>query len=264
MNTTLRHTRLVFGRQVRAALRDPGPSFVLPALPSILMLVVFTSVFDPLTGAEGYDAAAFTASGWDGYVVPGVIVLVALLGAGYTSSSLASDLRSGYIDRLTLSRVGTGPHLVGRLLFEAIRLLPGLLIVLGIGFAVGGEADNGLVGVIVLVILVAALGVAFTGIFHVVAIKSEDPQTPFAMQPLGLPLAFLSSALVPLAIMPDWSRSVAEINPVSVVVDAARHAMVGDLGSSRVGAAAAVLALWVGLSQLLAWRLLHNRTESRP
>ena len=254
MNQTL----LILRRQTRAALADPGPSFLLPLMPSLLMLVVFTSVFDSISQADGYDTSGFATSSWDAYVTPGVVVLVAMLGAGYTSSSLASDLRSGYAERLSLAGVGALPHLLGRLAFEAVRLLPGVAGVIVIGLMLGADADNGITGVVVVAALVALLGTAFTGIFYIAAIKTQDPQTPFTMQPLGLPLAFLSSALVPLAIMPDWSRTVARYNPVSVVVDAARNAMIGDLWSTELAAATAVLAIWIGLSQLAAWKALHT------
>lgn len=259
MTGPLSQTRLVFDRQLRAALRDPGPSFVLPAMPSLLMLAVFTSVFDPLADLAGYDTSAYTASGWDAFLVPGVVVLVAMLGAGYTSSSLAADIRSGYLERLTLAGVTAGPQLAGRLAFEAFRLIPGLLIVLGVGFAVGGEADNGPIGVALLIALISGLGVAFTGIFYIAAIASEDPQTPFTMQPLGLPFAFLSSALVPLTIMPAWSRAIARSNPVSVVVDAARNAMIGDLWSQQAATATAILLAWTATAQLIAWQLLKTK-----
>lgn len=252
-------TRLILIRQTRAALADPGPSFVLPMLPSLLMLAVFTSVFDPIAGVDGFDTTGYTSTSWDAYVAPGAVVLVALLGAGYTSSSLAADLRSGYADRLRLAGVGVWPHLLGRLAFEAIRLLPGAIAVVGAGLLLGGAADNGLAGVSVTVALVALLGVAFTGLFSVVATLSGDPQTPFTLQPVGLPLAFLSSALVPLAIMPAWSRAVARVNPVSVVVDAARDAMIGELWSSGLINALIVLVLWAGLSQLAAWAVLRAR-----
>lgn len=250
-------TGLIMRRQIRAALADPGPSFVLPMLPPLLMVVVFTSVFDPMAQVDGYDTSGYTSGGWDAHLVPGVVVLVALLGAGYTSSSLAADLRSGYAARLRLAGVRTWSHLAGRLAFEAVRLVPGVAVVLGAGLLLGGAADNGLAGLAIVVVLVALLGVAFTGVFHIVAARTADPQTPFTLQPLGLPLAFLSSALVPLAVMPGWSRAVARINPVSVVVDAARNAMIGDPWSVELAAAALVLVLWTGLSQLGAYLALR-------
>jgi ABC-2 type transport system permease protein len=220
------------------------------------MNVVFTALFDDLSGIPSFAQGAFGSAPWDAFVVPGAIVLVALLGAGYTSASLAADLRSGYASRMALAGAGPGSMLIGRFLFEAVRLVPASLVVLGAGLLLGAEASNGLVGVLVVLALIALLGLAFTAVFYAVAIVTEDPQTPFTMQPLGLPFAFLSSALVPIAIMPGWSHAVARINPVSVIVDAARHAMIGDLWSVELVNAAVILSLWASAGLLGAHRLL--------
>ena len=41
------------------------------------------------------------------------------------------------------------------------------------------------------------------------------------------PLTFLSSAFVPVATMPEWLQPIAEANPVTVVVNAARGLIIG-------------------------------------
>ena len=46
---------LVFRREAAAAGRDPGPFFVLPAMPALLMTVVFTALFDRISEAPGYE-----------------------------------------------------------------------------------------------------------------------------------------------------------------------------------------------------------------
>lgn len=252
-------TSLVFRRQVSAALADPGPSFILPLMPSLLMLVVFTSLFDSLSQAAGFSTDAFSTSTWDAYVAPGVIVLVAMLGAGYTSASLASDLRSGYAYRMHLAGCDAASMVLGRLAFEAVRLVPGVFAATGVALLVGGKADNGLLGIVIMAGLISLLGVAFSGIFYVAAIATEDPQTPFTMQPLGLPLAFLSSALVPIVVMPNWSGTIARYNPVSVVVDACRNAMIGDLWSSELWTAIALLAAATIVVETVAITMLATK-----
>jgi ABC-2 type transport system permease protein len=244
--------RLVFRRQAAAAGRDPGPFFVLPAMPALLMTVVFTALFDRISEAPGYEGGDY-----DAFLIPGVVVLVALLGAGATSASLAADLRSGYFDRLRLLPARPETQLTGRLLFEATRLLPGIAVVLAVGFAFGGQNRNGPAGVLMVALLVALLGVAYSGVFYAVAIRTRDPQTPFQLQPLGLPLAFLSSALVPLAVMPGWAETLARYNPVTPVVDASREALIGDLWSDELLAGFAVLAGAIVVTQALAWRALR-------
>ena len=94
------------------------------------------------------------------------------------------------------------------------------------------------------------------------AIHTRDPQTPFTLQPLGLPLAFLSSAPVPLTVIPDWARTLARINPVTTVVDASREAMLGHLWSAELGRATAALGAWILLGGLLAWASLHRHTAN--
>jgi ABC-2 type transport system permease protein len=244
---------LVFRREAAAAGRDPGPFFVLPAMPALLMTVVFTALFDRISETAGYEGGDY-----DAFLIPGVVVLIALLGAGATSTNLAADLRSGYFDRLRLLPGRPTVQLTGRLLFEATRLLPGTTAVLALGFAFGAQNRNGPAGLAVVVALVALLGVAYSGIFYAVAIKTRDPQTPFQLQPLGLPLAFLSSALVPLAVMPTWAETLARYNPVTPVVDASREALLGDLWSHELLVALAVLTGAVVVTQALAWRALHS------
>lgn len=243
---------LVFRREAAAAGRDPGPFFVLPAMPALLMTVVFTTLFDRISEAPGYDGGDY-----DAFLVPGVVVLVALLGAGATSTNLAADLRSGYFDRLRLLPARPTAQLTGRLLFEATRLLPGTVAVLALGFAFGAQNRNGVAGLAVVAALVALLGAAYSGVFHAVAIRTRDPQTPFQLQPLGLPLAFLSTALVPQTVMPTWAETLARCNPVTPVVDASREALLGDVWSRELLVALAVLAGTLAVTQALARRALH-------
>lgn len=259
MRSMLSGSILVFARQAREARRDPGPFYLLPMLPALLMTVVFTALFDRVTAVDRFrDADEYVS-----YLVPGAVVLVALLGAGATSASLAADLRGGFFDRLRLLPAHLAGQLIGRAAFEAVRLVPGAVVVLAVGVAFGAEARNSVAGLAVVVALVAATGTAYTGIFYAVAIRTRDPQTPFTLQPLGLPLAFLSSALVPLAIMPGWARPIARANPVTAVVDASREAMLGHLWSAHLGYAAAVLFAWTLLGALLtALSLRRHLTRS--
>lgn len=253
MRALVNSTMLAFVRQAREARRDPGPFYVLPMLPALLMTVVFIALFERIATLERFGDTAYAE-----FLVPGVVALVALLGAGATSSSLAADLRGGFFQRLRLLRAPIGGQLSGRLLFEAVRLLPGTAVVLAVGLAFGATAHNGLAGILVVVALVTLLGVAFTGIFYAVAIRTHDPQTPFTLQPLGLPLSFLSTALVPLAVMPEWARTAAQFNPVTVVVDGSRQAMLGQLWSAELGWSVVVLAVWTVLGVLLAWAALSR------
>ena len=72
---------------------------------------------------------------------------------------------------------------------------------------------------------------------------------PEAAQSVGfiwvVPLVFASSAFVPTDSMPGALQAFADINPVTLVVDAARALMIGD--GSALGPALGTLAWLIGL-----------------
>lgn len=256
MTGFLRASSLVAHREVRAARNDPGPYLVLPALPPLLMLLVFVALFDRIAGVAGLGELDYAA-----YLAPGVGILVALLGAGATSSTLAADVRGGYLERLRLMPFNLAAVLAGRLAVEALRLVPAVLVVLATAFLLGARDVNHGLGVVTVIVLVVLLGTAYSGLFLAVAALTADPQTPFTLQPMGLPLAFLSTALVPLSVMPPWAEALASANPVTVVVDGARTAMLGDVVSGEVATALALLTGCVVASTLLAHVALARAVE---
>jgi ABC-2 type transport system permease protein len=219
----------VFGRASREGRADPGPAFVLPTLPPLLLVVAMTSLFDDLAAVLDVGGRSFAE-----HFVPAALIISAIAGAGSTSAQVAHDFRSGLIDRLRLGSPNLLPLLTGRFAFEAVRILPGFAIVLGAGLAAGGAADNGAAGVAVAATLAMLLSMALAGVFHTVAILTRDPQTPLNLNPLGIIFAFLSSAFVPRADLPGWADAVASVNPITAFADASRAAMIGDLTSGRV------------------------------
>ena len=63
-------------------------------------------------------------------------------------------------------------------------------------------------------------------------------------QMLTMPLFFASNAMYPIAIMPDWLKAVAHVNPLTYEVDAMRALMIqGGATAFGLGADFAVLLL---------------------
>lgn len=246
-------TAAVLRRASREGFRDPGPSFVIPAGPSLLMAVAFTALFDQISSVIDLGTGSFAE-----YLVPGLVVFTALAGGGFSSAQLASDLRSGFMDRLRLYPDGIRPLLLGRFAFEALRVLPAALLVLAVGVALGGTVENPL-GIPVAALMVLGVSVAYAGIFFVVASITEDPQTPLNLQPVGIIFFFLSSAIVPLEAMPAWAESASSLNPITAVVDGVRSALIGDLTSGDVLVGLAVVGMLATLSIAASFAVLHRK-----
>jgi ABC-type polysaccharide/polyol phosphate export permease len=94
--------------------------------------------------------------------------------------------------------------------------------------------------------LVLAFAYVFSWISAFIGVTIRDPET---VQSVGLiwvfPLVFASSAFVPTSSMPGIVRTFADINPVTLTVDAARALTIGH-GHALVPALGA-LAWLVGL-----------------
>ncbi|MEO6714444.1 MAG: ABC transporter permease [Mycobacteriales bacterium] len=244
----------VFRRSVREGLRDPGPALFLPVLPPLLLVIAMTSLFGRLGGVIEFPTGSF-----EEFFIPGAILIVAIAGGGFTSAQVAEDLRSGFMDRLRLQVPNPRSLLLGRYGFEAIRIIPGIAIVLGTGLLFGGALPNGLPGALTISVLAMLLSAAYASLFYIAAIITADPQTPLNLNPLGIIIAFLSTAFIPRAAMPDWADAVAGFNPMTVIVDGARAAMIGDLTSRTVVAAFAVAAAGVVLGMAASGAVLTRK-----
>jgi len=247
----LTDSALLFRRSVGEGRRDPGPAYVLPAMPPLLMVVVFTALFDRIAETPGFGTGDYID-----YLLPGAVVLTALLGAGFTSTYLVQDAVGGYLDRLRLLPTTRAAMLGGRQAFEAVRVLPAACVVTAVGVALGAPVDGGLAGLTACLALVALLSAAFSGVFHVAGLAARDPQTALALQPVGVLVGLVSIALVPASVAASGFSDVARVNPVSVVVDGARACLAGDVLSGQVAFALAICTAGIVLTQLVVVRQL--------
>ena len=138
---TLTDAALLFRRSVVEGRRDPWPAYVLPAMPPLLMVLVFTALFERIAESPAFGPGAYVD-----YLLPGAVVLTALLGAGFTATYLVQDAVGGYLDRLRLLPTSRVALLGGRQAFEAMRVLPAALVVTAACVALGAPVDGGIAG----------------------------------------------------------------------------------------------------------------------
>jgi ABC-2 type transport system permease protein/oleandomycin transport system permease protein len=103
-----------------------------------------------------------------------------------------------------------------------------ILVVLGVGYAVGFRFQNGFGPAVGMVVLAIVFGMAICCIaaFTGLAIGDEESVQAFGLIWL-FPLTFLSSAFVPIDTMPGWLQAFANNQPVTYVVDTMRALALG-------------------------------------
>ncbi len=235
-------SRLLFVRSFREGIRNPVFAFLFPTVFPLFMITLTSQLFKAMVLLPGFPIRPYAA-----YETPAVVLLGAMMGAGYSATALVVDAQSGFLDRLRLMPVRPGSILIGRLLFDVVRVLPAGVAVIALGVGLGTPLHRGLAGALAVLAVLALWALAYGGIFFAVALRTKNALAPLALLPLFMPLMFLSTAFVPRVLMPGWIRSVSRFNPYTYVIEGSRQFLTGHLSwpvvGEAVGAAAILLAL---------------------
>ena len=234
---TASDSRVMAGRQLRKVLRRPMFVVYLFVQPVIFVLL-FRYVFG---GAINTGRISYV-----NYLMPGIIVMTAIFGALTTGLGLTEDMAAGAVDRFRSLPIARSAVLIGRTAADLVTNLVTLMVILGVGGAVGFRPDQPVYDIVLAFALVLAFAYVFSWISAFVGVTVRNPETAQSVGFIWVfPLVFASSAFVPTATMPGVVHWFADINPVTLVVDAARALTIGH--GQALGPALGALAWLVGL-----------------
>jgi ABC transporter DrrB family efflux protein len=162
------------------------------------------------------------------FLIPGIIAQTAAFATFGTAIALAQELKKGVIDRFRSMPMARSAVLAGRLVADTGRMLITILIIIGVGYAVGFRFTNGFVPAVAMVVLATGFGIAICCISAYTGLAIGDEESVQAFGLIWLfPLTFLSSAFVPISTMPGWLQAFANNQPVTYTVDAMRALALG-------------------------------------
>jgi ABC-2 type transport system permease protein/oleandomycin transport system permease protein len=236
---TLADSRVMAERQLRKVLRRPMYVVYLFVQPVILVLL-FRYVFGGAIATGGVS--------YVDYLMPGIIAMTAVFGALTTGLGLTEDMAAGVIDRFRSLPIAHSALLIGRTAADLATNVVSMVVMLAIGFIVGFRPSEPVWSVALALGLILAFAYVFSWISAYVGISVRNPETA---QSIGFiwvfPLVFASSAFVPTNSMPAALHAFADVNPVTLVVDAARALMIGhgDALAPALGTLAWLAALLV-------------------
>ena len=246
MSTLVHDSWLLFRRSVREGRRNPTIAFILPILVPSVMILLTSQIFRQVAELPGFPTEAYVT-----FELPGIVLLTAMMGAGYSATALVIDAQGGYLDRLRVLPVRPAAIVLGRLLFDVLRVLPAGAIVLAMSVALGSELQSGIPGVAAILGILGLWALAYGGLFYAVGLRTLNAQAPFAMLPIFVPLMFLSTVFASEDMMPAWVRAISAWNPLTYMIDGTRVFVSGPFSSASVVKA---VALALGLL-VVSWYL---------
>jgi ABC-2 type transport system permease protein/oleandomycin transport system permease protein len=219
-------------------------------LQPIMFVLLFVFVFGGAISTPGYE--------YEDFLMPGIIAQTMSFGGFVTALSLADDLKKGLIDRFRSLPMARSAVLAGRTLADVATNMLSLAIMLIVGLLVGFSFQAGALEIIAGVGLLLLFGYVFSWIFALFGLVASSAESAQAIGFMVIfPLTFVSSAFVPVESMPAGLQQFAEVNPVTVVVDALRALWLdAPAGNSIWGA----VAWCVGLVAVFApWSVYRYR-----
>ena len=257
-STAIRQTFALAKRSTLELFRQPAlvvPSIVFPLFFSFLG----NSSFGKTISLPGFPKV----NSYLQFQLAGTITQGVLFGSVTGAAALATDIESGFFDRLLASPTSRLSILFGRLagstLFGAVETAIFVLILLPFG----ADVSAGLPGIIAMVISGALIALAVGALMSSVALKTGSAEAVQGTFPLLFILLFFSSAFFPRQTMSGVYKTIAGLNPISHLVEGLRALSLEGFSVSAtarailVPLAIAIVALFIASRQLNA-RLRAN------
>ncbi len=205
-----------------AALETAPNLAVFTVIQPVMFVLMFRYVF-------GGAIPVNVPGGYVNYLMPGIIGQTAAFASFGTAIALAQELQKGVIDRLRSMPMARSAVLAGRLVADTVRMFLTIMIIVGVGYAVGFRFTQGVVAAIAMILLATVFGLAICLIAAYTGLAIGDEESVQAFGLIWLfPITFVSSAFVPIRSMPGWLQAFANNQPVTYVIDTMRALAIGQ------------------------------------
>jgi ABC-2 type transport system permease protein/oleandomycin transport system permease protein len=130
--------------------------------------------------------------------------------------------------------------LTGRILADVGTNIVQLVVMLTVGILVGFRFSTSVPEIVAGLLLLLLIGYAFSWVFAFIGLTASSPEASNAFGfTILFPVTFVSSAFVPVDTMPGWLQPIAEHNPFTSMVNAARALFVGTPAGNDIWLAVA-------------------------
>lgn len=224
----------------------------------VIWLLLFGALFQTVADIPGFGSDNYVQ-----FLAPGVVVMTAFFGSGWTGMPVIEDIDRGVIDRFLVSPARRVSLVFGRLASTSVTNTVQSLIIIGLALIAGASFDNGVLGVLVLIAVSILVAAAFGCLSIGLALLARREETLIAtVQFLLLPLSFISVTFMQKSLMPDWMQTVASYNPLNWAVEAGRAAVTASPDWGAIAGKSALLVVFLGVCALFAMRAFRTYQRS--
>jgi ABC-2 type transport system permease protein len=219
--------------------------------------VMFVLLFTYLFGG----AIAGSTGDYLDYILPGVLVMSVLFTTVYSGIALNTDLTKGVVERFRSLPIWRPAPLVGALLGDSVRYLVAGTVIIVLGVVLGFRPEAGVPGVAGALALVIVFAFGLSWVFTTLGLLMRSPNAVMNAGFMAIfPLTFLSNVFVEPETLPSALEAFVDVNPISILADASRGLMAGDVSGSDIAIVLGTAALLTAVFAPLTTRLYRTRS----
>jgi ABC-2 type transport system permease protein len=219
-------------RSVVRQARQPA-NVVAPVIFPLGLLAVNSGGLQPATLIPGFPTDRFVAFALAVPFMQGA--LFATMNAG---TDLAHDIQTGFLNRLSLTPVRGVALITGQLAGVAVVALIQSVIYVAVGYAVSVSPASGPAGVVVLLALAVVIAIGFGAVGVVMALRTGSGEAVQGLFPVLFVFLLISSMNFPRNLIEaDWFRWLANVNPVSYLIEGIRSLIIEGWNGEAIGLA---------------------------
>ena len=193
-------------------------------LQPIMFVLLFSQVYAGSIRIEGAD--------YTQYLMAGIFGQTVLFGSTFSGYLMAQDLKEGMIDRFRTLPMADSSVLFGRTIADLVLNAVSMFIMILTGFVVGWRFNNGFLAFLGGVAILLLFSYAFSWVMVLLGIMVRTPEVINNASFMVLfPLTFISNAFVQPQNLPTVLEFIANWNPISALVQAAR-VLFGNTGTA--------------------------------
>jgi len=226
--------------EIRKLRHDPF-ELVTRVVQPALWLIIFGEALSRLRAIPTGNVSYLT------FMTPGILAQSVMFISIFYGIGIIWERDAGILQKFLVMPVPRASFITGKGLGAGVRAVFQGVVIFLLALVLGVHL-NWSVGAIVGSLLTVLVGSSFFSILSMliaITVKTRERFMGIG-QVITMPLFFASNAIYPLAIMPDWLRVVAQINPLSYVVDLLRGYLIyGSVPNAPLAWAVLLIAVLI-------------------
>ena len=245
-------------RAIRNTLRQPIAIVPIMAFP-LIMMAMSSAALERSTGLPGFPPVDSFLQ----FLVATTIIQGSMFGAVAAGAGMANDIEGGFFERLIATPVSRTSIVIGRVAGVSALAFFLACFYVTIAFLFGMRPEGGLIGVFLVAVLGSTLAAGVGCLAIAFGLRTGSTEAVQGSFPLLFATLFMSSAFFPRPLMSGWFRTVADLNPLTYLIEGAREQIITGVQLDDFGrawaVALAILVVGVAVANLaLRGRLGEN------